>query len=157
MGEIKDYARMARAMSHKFEKYPKNFLTVHKITSRNYNRLKEKYDEIAFKNRFDNRLEKKIDDYVFIYPKATAEIKDEAVQQGNCVASYISGVIDGKCDILFMRKVDEPEQSLVTIEVRKNKVVQAKGKFNRDVTQREAEIIDKYNQYLIRSAKGDLE
>lgn len=155
LGELKDYARMARAMSHKFEKYPKNFLTVHKITSRNYNRLKAHYDEIAFQNRYDKSLEKRIDDYVFIYPKHTDEIRDEAVQQGNCVASYIEGVIEGKCHILFMRKREDPEKSVVTIEVRGDKVVQAKGKFNRETTYNEVEIIQKYNQYLASRKVGD--
>ena len=155
LGEILDYARMARAMSHKFEKYPKNFLTVHKITSRNYNRLKQHYDEMAFKARYEKELEKKIDDYVFIYPKQTNDIRDEAVQQGNCVASYINGVIEGRCHILFMRRADSPEQSLVTIEVRGNKVVQAKGRYNRETTVAENAIIEQYNNYLKRRKEGD--
>ena len=151
--ELRDYARMARSMSNKFDKYPKNLLTVHKITARNYNRLKEYYDEVAFRNRYDKRFETIIDDYVFIYPKCSERIKDEAVQQGNCVASYIKYVIDGRCDILFMRNADAPTSSLITIEVRDNKVVQAKGRHNRDVTKSEAAVIEKYNEYLIKSKK----
>lgn len=41
-----------------------------------------------------------------------------------------------------------PSNSLVTIEVRDHKVVQAKGKFNRDITEYERTIIEKYNKYL---------
>lgn len=152
--EIFDYARMARDMSNKFEKYPKNFLTVHQITSRNYNRLKRQFNELAFQERYNARFERKVDDYVFIYPKETQDIKNEAVQQGNCVASYIEDVIAGKCDILFMRKAVTPDISLVTIEVRQNRIVQAKGKYNRDVTGSELEIIKKYNTYLANLQKG---
>lgn len=155
MRELVDYARMAKAMSAKFEKYPKNFLTVHKITARNYNRLKQHFDEVSFSQRYKKRYEKEIDGYTFIYPKHTQEIKDEAVQQGNCVASYISDVINGNCDILFMRKSNTPDKSLVTIEVKNNKVVQAKGKYNREVTPSESLIIEQYNEYLAKSKDGE--
>ena len=146
--ELLDYARMAKAMSHKYEKYPKNFLTVHKITARNYNRLKQHFDEVAFNQRYKQEYEKEIDGYKFIYPRHTQEIKDEAVQQGNCVASYIADVINGRCDIMFMRKANKEDQSLVTIEVKHNKVVQAKGRYNREVTPTEAAVITKFNAHL---------
>lgn len=48
----------------------------------------------------------------------------------------------------ILRKKDELDKSLVTIEVRDNKVRQAKGKFNRDVNSEEEIIIEKYNKYL---------
>lgn len=146
--ELYDYAVIAKKISNKYEKYPKNFLTTCRITIRNYNRLQELFDEEQFKERADYSLEKKIDDIVFIYPRSTKEIKDEASQQCNCVASYIKRVINGECHILFMRKELMPSNSLVTIEVRDHKVVQAKGKFNRDITEYERTIIEKYNKYL---------
>lgn len=146
--ELYDYAVIAKKISNKYEKYPKNFLTTHRITIRNYNRLQELFDEEQFKGKSDYSLEKKIDDIVFIYPRSTKEIKDEASQQCNCVASYIKRVINGECHILFMRKELMPLNSLVTIEVRDHKVVQAKGKFNRDITEYERTIIEKYNKYL---------
>lgn len=39
--EIFDYARMMNEVSNKFDKYPRNFLTTHRIATRNYNRLKK--------------------------------------------------------------------------------------------------------------------
>lgn len=152
--EIQDYAKMSKGISNKYEKYPKNFLTVHQITSRNYNRLKEEFEEAAFKRRIDETLEKRVDGYKFIYPKSTQDIKDEAVQQGNCVASYIQEVIDGVCHILFLRQCDSLNKSCVTVEVRDDRVVQAKGKYNRDITHEEAGIIQKYQKYLDKREKG---
>lgn len=148
LGEIFDYARMMKFLSQKFEKYPKNFLTTHKIACRNYNRLKEKFAEEDYKKRIDKSLEWSSGEYCFMYPESTQDIKDEAVQQSNCVASYIQSVLDGKCHILFLRKKDERDKSLVTIEVREGQIVQAKGKFNRDTFDDEKEIIEKYNQRL---------
>lgn len=144
--ELHDYARMMSRISPKYEKYPKNFLTTHKIACRNYNRLKEQFVEEDFKKRIDKSLEYSYGDYKFIYPESTQDIKDEASMQNNCVASYIKNVINGECHILFLRKKDNLDHSLVTIEVRDNQIVQAKGKFNRDVTEEEQEIIDKWNE-----------
>ncbi len=143
--ELKDYVEMMNRLSPKFEKYPKNFLTTHRIASRNYNRLKQQFIEDDFKKMCRPEYNCRFEDYIFIYPKSTQDIKDEAVQQCNCVASYIQKVIDGQCHILFLRKKDEPSKSLITIEVRNGRIVQAKGKFNRDITDDERYIVEKFN------------
>ena len=83
---------------------------------------------------------------MFIYPNCTQDIKDEAVQQNNCVASYIDRVIDGNCHVMFLRKKDNPEKSLVTIEIRHNRIVQAKRRFNDPVNKEEQEAIDYWNK-----------
>lgn len=145
MKELYDYARMMKQISEKFDKYPRNFLTTHKIACRNYNRMKKEFSEDLFKKRINKDYEFTYKNYTFIYPNSTQEIKDEATQQNNCVASYIDRVIDGECDILFMRDKDDLDKSLVTIEVRNNRIVQARGKFNRMVTKEEQEVIDKWN------------
>lgn len=153
LNELYDYVIMMSAISDKYEKYPRHFLTTHKIASRNYNRLKTEFEEEIFNKRIDKTLEYAYQDYKFIYPENTIEIKDEAVQQNNCVSSYIQNVIDGKCHILFMRRKDNLSKSLVTIEVRNGEIVQAKGKYNRDVNEKEQEAIDKYNDRMKRMKK----
>lgn len=144
--ELYDYARMMKTISPKFDKYPRHFLTTHKIACRNYNRLLKEFSEEVFRSRIDKTLEYTYKDYCFIYPSSTTEIKEEAVQQNNCVASYIDRVIDGECHILFLRKRGSKDESLVTIEVRNNKIVQAKRKFNDPVTAEDQEAIDRWNE-----------
>lgn len=145
--ELYDYASMMKKISNKFDKYPRHFLTTHKIACRNYNRLKQEFKENEFKSRIDKNMEHTFGKYTFIYPDCTQDIKDEAVSQNNCVASYIQRVIDGECHILFLRYKDNLNKSLVTIEVRDNKIVQAKQKFNDPVTSEQQEIIDKWNYW----------
>lgn len=144
--ELLDYANMMSKISPKFDKYPRHFLTTHAIACRNYNRLKQQFQEDSFQAKVDLTLEDKIGDYIFIYPKTTQDIKDEAVQQNNCVASYISRVIDGQCHILFMRDSSEPDKSLVTLEVVDNVIVQAKQRFNYDVTPKQRAAIETWNK-----------
>jgi len=150
INELYDYVVMVSAISLKYEKYPKNFLTTHRIATRNYNRLKVTFEENSFCSMRDKSLECTIDRWKFIYPETTQDIKDEAVQQNNCVASYIQRVINGECHILFMREKEFPDKSVVTLEIVDGKVVQARGKFNREVTREEREIIDRYNKRLER-------
>ena len=144
--ELLDYARMMNEIGQRFDRYPRHFLTTHRIAARNYTRLKKTFDEKAFSERYNSEMECEIGDYVFIYPKSTQDIKDEAVSMNNCVASYISKVIDGECDILFMRKKAFKEDSLVTIEVKNNKIVQSRRKYNYPITDHEQQIVDMWNK-----------
>ena len=148
IGSLYDYTRMMRRISRKFDKYPRNLLTSHHIAIRNCERLTREYEESAFRKRINLDMEYSCNEYRIIYPKMVQDIKDEASQQHHCVATYIDSVIDGKCDILFLRNKEELDKSLVTMEVRDNKVVQARGRFNRDLTREEQEVVDRYNQYL---------
>lgn len=143
--ELYDYVDMMSKISNKFDKYPRHLLTTHRIATRNYNRLKQQFDEERFKARIDKSMEKSFDEYKFIYPSCIQDIKDEAVRQNNCVASYINRVIDGACHILFLRYKDTPDKSLVTIEVRNGKIVQALQRYNAPLTTEQQEIVDRYN------------
>lgn len=147
MRELEDYAKMMKEISPKFDKYPKHFLTTHKIASRNYNRLKHKFDEEKFAKRINPEMERTFDKFCFIYPKCIQDIKDESVQMSNCVSSYVQKVIDGQCDILFLRYKDSPDKSLVTIEVRENRIVQALQRYNHPLTTEQREIVDKWNKW----------
>lgn len=155
--ELEDYAKMMREISPKFDKYPKHFLTTHKIACRNYNRLKHQFDEEKFKARINLDMEKTFDKFCFIYPKCIQDIKDESVQMSNCVSSYVQRVIDGQCDILFLRYKDSPDKSLVTIEVRDNKIVQALQKYNHPLTKEQSEIVDKWNKWYANKINSNNE
>lgn len=150
INELHDYVRMVSLISDKYEKYPKNFLTTHRIATRNYNRLKRTFNEELFAKRVDEKLEYKGEEYCVIYPRTTQEIKDEAINLNHCVASYIDKVIDGKCHILFLRKKDSKNTSLITMELRGCEIVQARGKFNRETTESEKEFIELYENKLIK-------
>lgn len=153
--ELYDYARMMSEISDKFDKYPRHFLTTHKIASRNYNRLKKQFEENKFKARINKSMEKTFGDYTFIYPDCVQDIKDESVSMNNCVSSYIDNVIKGKCDIMFLRLKDSPDESLVTIEVQNNKIVQALQKYNNPLTNEQKTIVDKWNKWWGEQVKKE--
>ena len=145
LNELYDYVEMMIRLSPKFDKYPRYFLTTHQIAVRNYNRLKQQFDEEDFKKRYTEKYNITYKNYIFTYPQKIQDIKDEAVSQSNCVASYIQSVLDDKCHIIFMRYKDTPDTSLVTIEIRNDQIVQAKGAYNRELTAPEKEAVDYFN------------
>jgi hypothetical protein len=153
---FKDYVRMASYISPKFDKYPKNLLTTHTIVSRNYDRFKQTYDEERFAKQYKPWMEWKYKDWMIIYPKYTKDIKDEAVQQNNCVASYISTIIEGKTDVVFLRKRVKPDESVITVEVKNNKVVQAYRAYNEIVHADDREILKRYEEYLKQCCQPSL-
>lgn len=155
MKELYDYASMMQKISPKFDKYPRHFLTTHKIACRNYNRLMQQFEEEDFQKQINKGMENSFGDYCFIYPESTQDIKDEAVQQNNCVSSYIERVIDGRCHILFLRKKDEPDKSLVTIEVKNGKIVQALQRFNHPLTKEQQEVVDKWNKWYAKKNESE--
>ena len=59
-------------------------------------------------------------------------LQDESTQQNNCVRTYAEKYANGICDIYFMRNITEPKKSLVTVEVKNNKIVQSRLKHNAD-------------------------
>lgn len=148
LGEIDDNCNMLSQMSDKYDRYPRHFLTSHQITSRTYQRWKEQFNEELFSKRVNKKMEIVINGYKFIYPSKTEDIKKEAVQQSNCVVSYIDRVINGQCDIIFMRNANTPNESLVTVEIRNKKVVQARRRFNESVTDEQQKILNKYETFL---------
>ena len=147
VGNLIDYACMMQQISPKYDKFPRNLLTTHQIAVRNYNRLKVQYDAAEFAAVRKPELEAVIGDYAFIYPKTVDEIKDEAVQQNNCVASYIKRVLEGRCDIMFMRNKYMPEKSLVTLEVvNGSNIVQAYQRYNTPCTLEQNEAIKRWEE-----------
>ena len=110
----------------------------HNITSKNYNRFKREYNDELFaietNKRSYKRLEYENEDKTIkvIRPLKPQDIKDEAVQQANCVASYIDKVMEGRTRILFIRRTNEIDKSYITMEVNQNgEMIQAYGACNR--------------------------
>lgn len=124
------------------DKYP-NFHTYHDLMAYKERIVKKSYDKAAWnaaKDRFSVFAQSN-EEWSLIAPKEYVEIIDEATQQSNCVASYVSRVIKGETNILFLRKTKNPDTSVCTVEISNDgAVIQFKAKRNKtpDNKQREA-------------------
>ena len=108
-------------------KYPEDLKVAHDMYSLVAARLAVEIDEKKFNKHVEKlkNLEWEDEHYIYICPKTKNDIFDEASQQSNCLAGYISAFTNGISDIMFMRDKKKPEVSLVTIEVRDGKLRQA--------------------------------
>lgn len=69
---------------------------------------------------------------IALIPTTTEEFLAEANSQNNCVARmYMPRVIDNRTNIVFIRRVSDPDKSYITCEVRNGEIEQYLGKNNR--------------------------
>lgn len=141
---LHDYARMKTRMDVKFEKYPKFLRSVHDITTLAYNKFEKEYSAELFKKTVDKSYNWSYNGYIIRCAETADEVKNEGAQLSHCVASYVEDIIDGTSLILFMRKENEPEKSLLTIEVKRRHVNQARGYLNRYPNEEESKVIEKW-------------
>ena len=157
---LRDYARMMVEMDRKFDRYPKPSLKLaHDIAAKNYRVKKseilaKKYEGIVEGLK---KYEFKADGYVVMVPPTMNSIVQEGASLNHCVASYVDGMMEGKYAILFLRKEDEPEKSLVTIQIHETKISQARGQNNRHLIEEEQKVIDKFVSSLEKQQELNME
>lgn len=153
--EYYDYINMAREMgydlSNKKVLYPDNFMQEH-------DRLYIQYGVLSNPEIVNNiitvsnvsKFNIYEDEKYIIFPADTIEsMIDEGSQQHNCLRTYISSYSNNLCQIYFMRLKKEKTKSFVTIEVRNNKIVQARAKFNDEPSKEIMNILKKWEKTLL--------
>lgn len=120
--------RMAR-----MEKYPQTWLSATHKQQQEYKNLQhlERMEENGNTAKFDNsieankHLEWEQDNYLIRMPTSAEDIRDEADQMHHCVATYIPQIEAGEKIVMFMRDKENPDKSLVTVEVIDGAITQA--------------------------------
>lgn len=82
--------------------------------------------------------------YLITVPEHAVDIVNEGKVLHHCVHRYVKDVIQDKCVILFLREATKPQVPYVTIEMRKQKVVQARGYDNASVNTDVESFLDAY-------------
>ena len=140
-----DYMNMSRELrDHRVDKYPTNLRLRHDITVKNYRTARIKFDLEKFKSAVDYSYDWTDNKFAVVAPITTDEVKEEGNKLSHCVASYIRKIIDGYCQILFFRDLEDGNNPLLTLEVRDNTIVQVRGKSNRYPLDSENEVLMKF-------------
>lgn len=135
------------------EKYPKNLPTLHNKLGYMVRVRQQEIEErgFAIQSEKAEAIETQIGDWVFIAPKTKEDFIDEATQQANCLASYVSKFANGDDYIMFMRKAEDPEASVVTIEINtKGELLQAYRARNNRCSDDEYDVIDKWLAFVAK-------
>ena len=144
LSELRDYLSMCKSLGVKPTLYSSYLKQTHDITSRNYQIKVESEKEEIFASRYKDFKPYKTEDYIIIAPKETKDLQEEGSRLNHCVASYIKRVIDGQCLIYFLRKQDKQEESLITLEVKDNSIVQVRGSHNRKPSEEERKALEQF-------------
>ena len=151
-----DYLRLAKLLGYdlKNNKYafPENLNEEHDKLSKQYKLQCDKLIKKSIIKRGKELSSNKYQNKKFIiFPALSIEsLKDESKQQNNCVRTYAEKYATGTCDIYFMRDINQPKKSLVTIEVKNNKVVQSRTKNNKSPNKKQLAFINKWEQKVLK-------
>lgn len=130
-----DYLKAAEAIGYDMEnplvRMPKNLQEKHDTATSAYAAMQKTENGKPFSERLLPKLEKKYtyekNGYFIRVAKDAAEIKREGEILKHCVGGYASRHLEGKTTILFLRRVDKPDEPLVTIEIMGKRIVQVHG------------------------------
>lgn len=107
---------------------------------------------IEYEEKFDERMRKyyqacikyvyENSEYEIIAPSSIKDILEESECQHNCLYQYVMEIIEGRMTVLFMRNKAKRKKSLVTIEIDKGVIKQARAACNHSPAIKEMEFID---------------
>jgi hypothetical protein len=155
---LRDYAKMMVEMDRRYDRYPKYLKMCHDIAAKNYRVqqsqiLANKYEQVKEGLK---KYEWEGDEYVVIVPPTMQSVVQEGASLNHCVASYVDGMVAGDYAILFLRKKDSPEKSLVTLQMHGDRVSQSRGQNNRAPTKEEQDAIVEFMDGLNKQKELEL-
>lgn len=157
--EYFDYLKFAEELKYDLTDkkilYPIDINEAHDRLSRLIKTKKSKEVSRKIKARYKN-LSKNIykSNKYIIFPAASVkEMIEESAQQVNCVKDYTERYSKGDCDIYFMRYAESKDKSLVTVEVRDNKVYQKRTRKNQNTTVDQDKFLTKWEQRILVGGK----
>ena len=148
----KDYLDMAKRLSYNYKSkkdlFPRNLIARH---DKMQNKIKVTEDMNTQFKAYIRYLELSkytySDDNYIIFPAPSIDsMKDEGIQQGNCVGyMYLNPYIEGQTEIFFVRKLKDITKSFITLEYKNGHVVQKElPHHDRNFTNEQLAFIDKW-------------
>ena len=132
-----DYLRMAKN-TNKYPGglYPKSLKQSHDVLVTYINQLREAKNNLVFEEAVQDEsylsLLYEEPKYSILAPRTANDLVNESYQLSHCVRSYISRVATRQTRIYFMRLNLQKAKPLITIEVNGDRIVQVRGKANRE-------------------------
>ncbi len=151
----RDYLKFAKILGYDLKNnryaFPKNLKEEHDRLEKQYKIQNETIIKKAILRRGKELLKNKYQDTKFIILPARSlqAMQNESKQQSNCVRTYAEDYAGGVCDIYFMRDIAKPKKSLVTVEVKNNKVVQSRIKYNNDPDEKQLKFLNEWENKVL--------
>lgn len=128
---LQDLEKVGGLADHK-ALYPKSFKKVHQKLSMDIKISNAQSKNEGFLENYEKHKKYEYSDgsYLIKPAKEPKELFIESEQLKHCVRTYVDDVANCKTEIFFIRKTKQPDKPLYTLELRKKKVIQIRGKSN---------------------------
>ena len=154
-----DYLHMCRrqtySMSDKSVLFPKNCAVAHDREVERIQKISDAQKKKAFCMAYAGFARKAAlsnKELQIVCPKQANDLVDEGKALHHCVGGYIDSVAEGKCLIVFVRRVEEPKKPYVTVEVRDGKIAQIHGDHNSKPTEEVQKFVDLWSRKVLPMA-----
>lgn len=147
--------RQAYDMKDKSVLFPKNCAAAHDREAERIQKINDAQKNKAFGMAYAGFARKAVlsnEELQIVCPKRANDLVDEGKALHHCVGSYIDKVADGRCLIVFVRRVEEPKKPYVTVEVRDGKIAQIHGDHNSKPTEEVQKFIDLWSRKVLPMA-----
>ena len=91
--------------------------------------------------------------FVIVWPRSKADFTKEGQLQHNCVGGYFDRCAKGDTTVFFLRKKEEPEKPLCTVEFNEGKLVQCRTKYNGQAPEDVMKYMKKIEEHYKRQRK----
>lgn len=153
---IDDCEELEMNLSNEYVLFPKNLIKAHEVTN--------KKRKITATPRLDNKILKRqvsLRKYcfqhgnLFIRPaQSCADLIMEGDTLNHCVANnYTEKYANGYTNILFIRKLNEPDTPYYTVEIKNNIVLQVQGKCHCEPNNEVKEFMKVYNDKILKNIR----
>ena len=153
--EYLDYLRMnallERDLKDKRILFPKNLMEEHDKLVKLIKLVEDEQNDKLIKLRL-KKLNKNIfqNEKYIVFPAPSIEsLQKEANSQKNCLLLYCKKYALGECDIFFLRKRKNIDESLVTIEIRNSKIIQARSKYNEPINKEQEKFLNTWAKKVL--------
>lgn len=131
--------------------FPKNLRVAHENTTKQIKLkkeklLKEKIERLSLKRQ---RYKYSFKNIVSMPAASVDELIAEGAALNHCVGTYADRYAKGETDIVFIRKVSEPDRSFYTMEIKNNQVVQVRGSHNCGMTDEVKEFVEHFKNDVL--------
>ena len=147
--------RQTYNMKDKSVLFPKNCATAHDREAERIQKINDMQKNKAFGMAYAGFARKAVlsnEELQIVCPKRANDLVDEGKALHHCVGGYIDNVAEGRCLIVFVRRVEEPKKPYVTVEVRDGKIAQIHGDHNSKPTEEVQKFIDLWSRKVLPTA-----
>lgn len=111
--------------------------------------MEKKYKKI--RPKLEEKYSYQADGYAIIIPPNVKDFTREGLEMHNCVGSYKKRVASGSTQVVYIRKIDDVENSFGTMEIspHSEKIIQARWKYNKDLPEEAEAFVNKFEHEVL--------